>query len=245
MKILAYDIERVPAVSFHWSNHNISIPVGMIIKPGEMVSFAARWYGAPKNSIVYRSVWDDGVTGMLESVAELWDEADAVLTYNGTSFDRRHVQTELVKAKIDPPSPRAEIDLYRTVRRQFNFQSNKLDYVARELEVGAKMPHEGFGLWLKAMEGDPAARKRFQRYNEQDVHLLIDLYDRLIPWVVGHPNANLFGGEGCPKCGSADLQKRGTRPTNLGIYQRFQCKTCGSWSTSGKSIQRVDIRAEN
>lgn len=246
MKILAYDIERIPAVSFHWTNFNVTIPIGMTVRPGEMVSFAARWYGQPKNSVVYRSVWEDGVQGMLDDMHDLMDEADALLGYNSAGFDLKHVNTEMVKVGMTPPSTSLDLDLYKTVKRRFKFQSNKLDYVSKELGVGQKMAHEGWGLWEKAMAGDESARKRFRKYNEQDVHLTIDLYDRLKPWIVNHPNANLYQDiDGCGRCGSLDLQSRGTRPSGLGVYRRYQCKDCGSWSTSGKSERRVDIRPEN
>jgi hypothetical protein len=99
-------------------------------------------------------------------------------------------------------------------------------------------------LWVKVMAGDEKAWDRFRRYNLQDVHLLIDLYNVMLPWIQGHPNVSLYGGKGCPKCGSRDVQRRGYRTTTVGRYQRFHCQTCGAWATSGKSEELTDLRAE-
>ena len=243
LKILAYDIERVPASGYHWGIWQQNIGINQLIEPGEMVSFAARWAHEPKREITFRSTYHDGKLVMLDTLWTLLDEADAVLGYNTVGFDNKHVNTEFALAGYAPPSPAKQIDLMRVVKRQFKFLSNKLDFVADQLGVGRKVAHEGFGLWLKVMQGDARAWERFRRYNEQDVHLLVDLYKRLLPWITNHPNVSLYGGSGCPKCGSSKLQSRGYRTTLIGQYQRFHCQACGAWSSSGKAAERVDVRA--
>ena len=62
--------------------------------------------------------------------------------------------------------------------------SNKLDYVAQKLEVGAKVKHSGFKLWIDCMAGDDKAWKEMKKYQVHDVNLLIDLYEILLPWFV-------------------------------------------------------------
>lgn len=243
-KILAWDIERVPASGYHWGLWQQNIGVAQVIQPGGMVSFAARWVGEPKRNAVFYSTFHDGRQSMLDALWELHDEADALLSWNGAGFDTKHAATEFLLAGMSPPSPSKEIDLMRASKRRFKFLSNKLDFVSQEMGLPGKVSHEGFGLWLKIMAGDAKAWERFRRYNLQDVHLLIDLYDRMLPWINGHPNVNLHGGEGCPKCGGRRLQARGTRKTLVGLYQRYQCQDCGSWSSSGKSIERADVRED-
>lgn len=242
LKILAWDVERVPALGYHWGLFQQNISLSQLVLPGETVSFAARWIGQPKKDAVFYSTYHNGKQPMLDALWKLHDEADALLSWNGQSFDTRHANTEFVLAGMTPPSPSAEIDLLRTAKKRFKFLSNKLDFVAQELGVGKKIGHEGFDLWKKVIAREPAAWERFKRYNLQDVHLLVDLYDRLKPWIVGHPNVNLFGGQGCPKCGSSKLEKRGHRRTVVGVYQRYCCQQCGAWSSSGKSVELTDIR---
>lgn len=242
LKILAWDIERVPAQGYHWGLFEQNIGLTQLKDPGQMVSFAARWIGTPKSSVIFKSTFHDGQEGMLNSLWELHDQADALLSWNGAGFDTKHAHTEFLLAGLTPPSPAKEIDLMKAVKKRFKFLSNKLEFVSTELGLPGKVSHEGFSLWLKIMDGDQKAWDLFKKYNIQDVHLLVDLYDKLLPWIDGHPNVNLNGGDGCPKCGSPRLQSRGYRQTAIGSYQRFHCQDCGSWSSSGKSVKSSEIR---
>lgn len=247
MRILAYDIETSPLITYTWGLFNQNIGITQIEEPTRVMCFAARWVDEPKNKIMFFSEHHDTREEMVSQAWDLIDEADAVLHYNGKSFDTKHMNREFLMAGLSPPSPVKEIDLLQAVRKVFKFPSNKLQYVSQTLGIGEKAKHEGFDLWLKCMAGDPAAWERMKRYNLQDVHLLIDMYQRLLPWLTGLPNAQLYGANEdiCPKpfCGGK-VHKRGFRPTSLGFYQRYQCTKCGGWSTSGKSLHRVDIRGE-
>jgi hypothetical protein len=74
-------------------------------------------------------------------------------------------------------------------KANFLFPSNKLDYVAQKLDVGAKVKHSGFKLWIRCMAGDKKAWKEMKEYQIQDVNLLVDLYHELLPWFVGKASA--------------------------------------------------------
>jgi len=52
-----------------------------------------------------------------------------------------------------------------------------------KIKVGAKVKHSGFELWIKCMAGDAKAWKEMKEYQIQDVNLLIDLYEKLRPWI--------------------------------------------------------------
>lgn len=243
-KLLAWDIENRPAEGYHWGLWQQNIGIGQLIKPSSTISFAARWYGESKSKIMFHSDFHDGHEAMVKKAWELLDEADALLSWNGKGFDTKHIYKEFILLGMAPPSPVKEIDLMVAVKNRFKFMSNKLDFVSQELGVGSKVKHEGFGLWIKCMNNDPKAWERMKRYNKQDVNLLIDLYEKLLPWIPNHPNLNLYDGAGCPKCGSKNLQRRGFATTTVGRFQRYQCLKCGGWSKSGKSLERFDIRED-
>jgi len=246
LKVLAYDLETSPLITYSWGLWNQNIGIGQIEEPTRVLCFAARWYGEPKSKVMFYSEHHNTRAEMIDAAWNLIDEADAVLHFNGKSFDTKHLNREFVQAGMAPPSPVKEIDLLSAVRKVFRFPSNKLQYVSQALGIGEKAKHEGFDLWLKCMAGEEAAWSRMRRYNEQDVHLLIDLYNRILPWIPGLPNLNLYnGGLGvCPRlgCGQPTLQKRGVRTTGIGTYQRYQCTSCGGWSTDGKALDRSEIR---
>lgn len=242
MKILTIDIETAPALAYVWGLHKVYIAREHVVEPTRMLCFAAKWYDRP--GIIYRSEHDDGRDAMLDDLWALLDEADAVVHYNGKSFDVPHIQREFLLAGMPPPSPYAQIDLWRTVRSQFRFLSNKLGSVSEELELGGKAAHEGMGLWLSCLKGDSAAWRRMKRYNRQDVKLTEALYEELRPWIKGHPSFNLVTGaaRSCPTCGSTDVEKRGFHRTKVSTFQRFRCNDCGSYSHDGKRVAAVDLR---
>lgn len=247
MKILAYDIETSPLISYHWSLWQQNIGLNQIIEPTRVMCFAARWIDEPKTKIKFFSEFHNTREEMIDQAWNLLDEADATLHFNGKSFDTKHFNREFAQAGYSPPSPVKEIDLLTAVRKVFRFPSNKLDYVSQAFGIGEKAKHEGMGLWVKCLAGEPGAWARMKKYNETDVHLLIDLYNRVLPWIPGLPNVNLYDQtDVCPKPGcGGNLAKRGFRTTSVGVYQRFQCSSCGGWSTSGKALDRTDVRGES
>jgi hypothetical protein len=174
---------------------------------------------------------------MVGAIHELWSAADVLVHYNGDSFDLKHLRREFLLADLRPPSPVQSVDLLKVVKKEFRFISNKLDHVAQQLGLGAKVSHEGHKLWIQCLQGDPKAWGRMKRYCVQDVNLTDSLHDRLAPWHSGHPHAGLIDGKGgqtC-RCGSADIQWRGWAHTATSSYRRFQCMTCGGW---GRAVKR-------
>jgi uncharacterized protein YprB with RNaseH-like and TPR domain/predicted RNA-binding Zn-ribbon protein involved in translation (DUF1610 family) len=225
-----------------WGIHKQHIGAHQIVEPVRMLSFAAKWYD--EKQVFYT----DERNGREQMLADLWallDVADAVIHYNGTSFDMPHINREFLLGGLGPPTPYAQIDLWRTVRSQFRFMSNKLDSVAGELGIGHKAAHEGFGLWVKCLAGDEKAWRRMKRYNIQDVRLTEKLYTELRPWIKGHPSSNLVSGVdfSCPTCGSGALTKRGVARTKISTFQRYQCLQCGSYSQGNKRLAGVTVRS--
>jgi hypothetical protein len=243
VKILALDIETTPMTTYTWGLWNQNIGINQVEVPSSVMCFAARWVDEPKNRIHFYSEFDYPHDDMIEAAWELVDEADALLTWNGISFDEKHLNREFLLADLGPPSPVQSIDLMAQVKRQFRFDSNKLDWVSQQLGVGQKVGHAGFQLWLDCMANDPTAWRKMETYNKQDVHLLVDLFARLSPWL-RLPNQNLFEFlSGCPTpfC-KGTPQKRGFRTNQTGTFQRYFCPECRRWSTAGKSIERAELR---
>lgn len=205
--------------------------------------FGARWYG--KNQVIFKSTFHHGKKEMLEHIHSLLDEADAVLSWNGAGFDSKHIRREFIENGMQPPSPYLEIDLMKVAKKQFKFPSNKLDYVAQALDVGKKVQHEGFQLWLDCMDGNRSAWAKMKQYQLQDVNLLIDLYEKLRPWIDNHPNVSSGeddGVERCVACGSAHVIINGTRVDRIGKYRRYQCQDCGKWMRGKSMIATTELR---
>jgi uncharacterized protein YprB with RNaseH-like and TPR domain len=93
------------------------------------------------------------------------EEADVLVGWNSAAFDSKHIKREFIENGYLPPSPYKEMDLMRVVKSQFKFPSNKLDYVAQTLGVGAKVQHSGFDLWVKCMADDKKAWAEMKEYH--------------------------------------------------------------------------------
>jgi len=245
MKILMIDIETTPMTAHTWGLWKQDISIKQILEHTEVMCFGAKWYGDRKTT--FKSVHHDGKQAMLEEIHRLMDEADAIVGWNSASFDVKHLNREFLEAGMTPPSPSKNIDLMRVVKHNFRFPSNKLDYVAQKLGVGAKVQHSGFDLWIRCMANDSKAWAEMKRYQIQDVVLLIDLYDKLLPWIHNHPSFNLYSGIefSCTNCGSENLERRGFAVTVGGKYQRYQCQDCGKWLKDTKSVETRKISGVN
>jgi|LauGreDrversion4_2_1035121.scaffolds.fasta_scaffold94886_3 uncharacterized protein YprB with RNaseH-like and TPR domain len=182
MKILLLDIETTPMQVYAWGLWDQNISIDQIIKSTEMLCFGARWLGEKK--VIFKSVHHDGKEAMLKELHSLMDQADLLVGWNSAAFDHKHINREFLEAGMAPPSPVKDLDLMSITKANFLFPSNKLDYVAQKLGVGAKVKHSGFSLWIKCMEGDDKAWAEMKKYQIQDVNLLVELYDILSPWFI-------------------------------------------------------------
>ena len=242
MKILFLDLETSPNLAYVWGLWNQNISINQMVNSTEVICFGARWYGERK--VHFSSVHHDGKVSMLKAIHELLDEADAVVGWNSAAFDVKHLYREFIENGMLPPSPHKDIDLMRTAKQRFKFPSNKLDYVAQKLGIGQKVKHSGFDLWIGCMASDDKAWREMKKYQLQDVNLLVDLYEKFLPWIKVHP-VHVSEGLVCTNCGSGNLNARGFARTTSAVYQRYQCKNCGKWLRGTKSEITSKIRAEN
>lgn len=228
MKILTLDIETMYAVVHTWSLFPKYISPNDVIVPGYTLCWAAQW--DDEREVMFGRM--DNLAG-LRSIYDLLDEADAVVTYNGISFDMKHLNKDFAMEGLPPPSSYHNIDLYQTVKKQFKFQSNKLEFVAKEFKLGSKVKHPGMELWDRVRAGDRKAWAIMERYNKQDVRLTRKLYHHILPWIHNHPNVGLWvvdtGKPVCTHCGSKKLQLKGTQyNTKVASYRRYRCTACGT-----------------
>lgn len=183
MKILLLDIETTPMKVYTWGLWDQNIGINQIIEHTEMMCFGAKWLG--KKKVTFKSAHHHGKQEMLETLHQMMEEADILVGWNSAAFDHKHIRREFLEAGLTPPSETKDLDLMSIVKANFLFPSNKLDYVAQKLGVGAKVKHSGFELWIDCMDGKDKAWREMRKYQIQDVELLDKLYDVLLPWLPG------------------------------------------------------------
>jgi RNase_H superfamily len=241
VKILYLDLETSPITAHTWGLWQQNISLKQILQSTEVMCFGARWHGQKK--VIFKSVHHDGKKAMLKELHAIMDEADAIVGWNSKSFDHKHIRREFLEAGMAPPSPTKDIDLMLECRKYFRFPSYKLDYVAQKLGVGAKVEHSGFELWIKCMAGNEKAWREMKKYQIQDVNLLVDLYEKLLPWLkIPSVAAHDFIDNGCTNCGSTNIHSRGLNATDSGTYRRFQCMDCKAWMRGAKKETSTTMR---
>jgi hypothetical protein len=238
-RVLIYDIENAPLLSWVWSARDIDHVVA-IESEWYMLSFAWKWLGDKRTQVLglddFRGYERDPENDkrLCRELHKLFDEADITIAHNGDQFDRRKANARFVANGLGPPSPYRTVDTLKVARRHFMFSSNKLDDLGQALGVGRKAPTGGWRTWRGCMAGDPASWSTMKKYNKQDVDLLEQVYLRLLPWMDNHPNMATLCAmpDACPKCGTPGrMQRRGTRHTARSLsYIRFYCRSCGGYS---------------
>lgn len=231
-KLLALDVETAPAKCWVWGLHEQNIGIEQIIEPSRIICWSAKWLGEKR---VYYADERSGAKKMFREMHSLLSEADALITYNGDSFDLQKLNGEFVYHQIPPAPPVTSIDLYKTVRN-LGYISGKLAFIGPFLKVGDKVKHEGFSLWAGCLRGDKDCWSRMKAYNMGDTVLLEGLYNVLKPYIRNHPAVNIGG---CPVCGSDKIQARGNRRTKGMLIQRIHCQSCGAWSDGKRSYLRA------
>ena len=238
-RTLLFDIETAPLVSYTWGIWEQDVVE--VKEEWYMLTFAYKWLGEKKTHVVSLpdfKLYKKEPKNDRELVNKLWelfDEADILIAHNGDAFDIKKAQARFIQHELAPPTPFKSIDTKKVAKRYFKFDSNKLDHLGQYFNLGRKMKHEGFSLWLGCMANNPKSWKKMCDYNIQDVVLLEKIYLKMLPYMDNHPNVGLMQGNkiACPNCGSKETQKRGFGFNRTGKYQRYQCMDCGAWSKSG------------
>src|ERR1700675_1851794 len=145
MKILLLDIETAPNLAYVWGLWQQNVSIGQIVNSGYVLCWSAKWYG--EREVIFDSIPRSGEAKMIRHIHHLLDKADVVVHYNGTSFDIPTLNKEFVQRQMKPPTPYKQMDLINTVRKEFRFPSNKLDYVLKALGLKQKVRHTGFEMW--------------------------------------------------------------------------------------------------
>jgi uncharacterized protein YprB with RNaseH-like and TPR domain len=233
-KILIYDIETTPLVSYTWGLWEQNVI--KVKEDWHLLSFAYKWVGDTNVTVkalpMYKGYLknknDD--KALCEDLWKLFDEADVLVAHHGDSFDMKKSNARFIIHGMTPPSPYKTIDTKKVAKKYFKFESNKLDDLGKYLGLGEKLPTGGFDTWLGCMAGDMKMWAKMVKYNRQDVVLLEKVYLRMRDWMTNHPRTsdNPISST-CPNCNGTHLQRRGVTRNKVTTLQRLMCIDCGSW----------------
>lgn len=248
-RILTIDIETSPQVGYFWGNiYETSII--KVLEHSQVISYSAKWLDGKQvtKALPDYKGYKPGRQNMndkklLEDLHALLEQADIVVGQNQIDFDIKVLNARFGKHNIYPPAPYKTVDTKREGRKYFKLPSHKLQNMSEYFGGEGKMEHEGFPLWERCMDGDPAAWRKMKAYNAQDVRETEKLYLKMRPFMKTHPNTGMYFEECvCTACGSANAQHRGYARTQTAVYRRFQCNDCGHWDKSAQKEYSIKTK---
>jgi DNA polymerase III epsilon subunit-like protein len=236
-KILMIDTETAPKRAYVWGMWKNNIGLNQLISDGYVLCWNAKWLGEDEvlgDSLdEYPEAYNEDPENdyyIMESLWKLLDEADIVVAHNAKHFDIPVVNARFVLHGMHPPSPYKIVDTLQLAKKYFRFTSNRLDALGQLLGLGRKVDTGGFSLWARVLDKDAAAWDKMTDYCEQDVRLLEEVYLKLRAWDKQHPNVGLYTDMArpvCNVCGSEHVVKKGYDYTNVSIFHRYKCVSCG------------------
>ena len=235
-KILVFDIETACTVAGVFGRFKQNIGQANVIQEGGwLLTVAYKWLGEHETHVLAfeNEILAASDLSLCEELHKLYAQADAVIAHNAP-FDHKMLQTRCLINGLAPLPTVKVIDTLQMARKNFRFNSNRLDSLGELLGLGGKEKHEGMKMWLDVQQGDLDALDRMKSYNARDVDLLEEVYYKLRS--LGHQatlfNAGLYFDDGkhhCNVCGSDHVAKTGNPVyTALSEFEEYECLDCGA-----------------
>lgn len=235
LRRLFFDLETSPNVVLSWRvGRKINIDYDNILKERAVLCAAWKWEG---EKTVHHAQWDSEQDDkcVLEPLLEALNSADELVFHNGDRFDLPWVRTRCLFHGIKTMPAYRTVDTLKWARSKFYFNSNRLDYIAKFLGLGAKIT-TGFGLWKQVvLDKCPEAMRKMVKYCCHDVELLEQVWEKLSQVVPHKTHAGVLAGSdkwSCPFDGSVNVEVSKTRVTAAGTIQyQMRCGDCGRYYT--------------
>lgn len=233
-KVLLFDLETAPMVSYHWRRFKENIGLEQTISESFIICYSAKWlYSAEMmgDCCTPEEMLEHDDKRVCESLWKLIDAADIVIAHNGNCADIPWMNSRFIINGMNPPSSYISIDTLTIAKKKFGFSSNKLDALAGYFGIDHKLD-TNFQLWRDCMEGNQQALDYMYEYNHKDVEILEDVYVQLRPWAgTLIPNmGRITDYDTCTACGCGDYEilegKYYVTPCHK--YQLYRCKSCGA-----------------
>ena len=226
-KRMFFDIETSPNVGIFWrSGYNLTITPYDIIQERAIICVCWKWEGKDE---VHSLTWDKNQCDkkLLKNFVKELEKADEAIAHNGDRFDIKWLRTRALFHGIDMNHTYNTIDTLKWAKSGFNFNSNKLDYIAQYLDVGQKMETGGLDLWKRVcLEKCSASLVTMVEYCKVDVEILEKVFHKLNAYSKPKTQyAVLRGGEKfeCPECGKLGQYKSVITTAAGTLKHRMQC----------------------
>lgn len=249
-KILFWDIETSPTLTYVFGRWKVNINPAMVIKDSSIICISYKWLGEKEvhtislkdNMKKFKKDPSDDKE-LVKKFLKVLDEADIVVAHNGDKFDYKVLKARCIIHGL-PSFKARKVDTLKMAKSVSFPRGNRLADLAEVLGVNKKAKSD-VQWWIDIMEKSSVpAIDQMIKYCEQDVTVLEDVYNKLLPHVeISLPNmSRLMGIDkdilACPRCGSVSYRKHNKYIKNERVYQRYICKDkkCGATFIGNKPI---------
>jgi len=242
-KRLFYDIETsfntIADFSCGW---NKTIRPNQIIKERQIICISWKWEG---ETDVHHVDWGRKQCDkkLLKKFVKEMNKADQLIGHNADRFDIKWIKTRCLYHGIETQVNYRTVDTLKLAKSCLYMNSNKLDYIAQYLEVGAKTDTGGLDLWKDVcLHNDKEALAKMIKYCDNDVVILEKVFNKLNSITKKKTHYGVLMGQGkesCPECTSYNVGLSKKYTTTTGV-QRFNmmCRECRTlYTVSGKVYQ--------
>lgn len=235
-KILVWDIETSPMVTYNFGLYDQNIRIDQIKEDWTILSWGAKWLGDLDSKAIYKdnrhskNVRDD--KQLVASLIELLEEADICITHNGDNFDIKRVNTRALLNGLPPYKHPKSTDTYKESKKVFSLTYNSLEYTSTNVNKKyQKLKHEeypGLSLWKEVLKGNNHAWDVMKKYCLHDVFATEEYFNAIQGWIKTQNLACYFDDSTIRcLCGSDRIIKKGFAYTDSGKYQGYKCLDCG------------------
>lgn len=235
-----YDIETSLAKVYTFRFRDANINHNQIIEPSKIICICWQKEGEKR---IKHSVWDSKQNDK-KCIEEFLKDIEGVtelIGHNSKSFDTKWVKGRCLVHGLTFPDCR-ELDTYRQAKKHFRLPHNRLADIAKVLGVSQKADPGGLSTWIDIDNGCDKALRRMIRYCKQDVKVLKEIHDKMLPLIDVVVHKGEERGD-CASCGSADMVISNTRKTAAGMVRhQLKCKDCGRMQSISEKALR-DWRA--
>jgi hypothetical protein len=224
------DIETLPLIAMTFGIWQQNIGLEQIIEDICMLSWAGKFLN---ESEIYSDILTQKETKTRDTkriTQSCWDflsKCDIVIGHNFGGFDRTHINNEFLKHDL-PPLKYIVVDTLSVAKKNFNFTSNKMQFINDKLGLTSKMENDGFPLWRSCSDGDKESLDTMEKYNRIDILATEDIFYKMRPYINNFNVAlyNEIDKAICPVCGSENLAEEGFYYTSAGKWTSIRCQDC-------------------